>query len=282
MWEIQVRSKSREESDTSSGKAKKEVIDRAKKSPPDVAGGLYRSGSLPRLLLAFKSRLGSRKSSDGHSERRAGDVVQANLVAELDAVRFAAVFAANADLEVAIGTSAPLDADFHQSANAVEVDHLERVLWHEIEFDVVADEAAVVVAAHAETRLRQIIGAEAEELGSAILHNLVGSDAGPGQLDHCADQVAHLDPLLGEDFCRRVVDDLGLGFEFGREPHEWDHNLGLDLDSFLGCIAGRLDDRPSLHFGDLGINDAQPAAAETEHRVEFVESFDSFGYRVNT
>ena len=42
---------------------------------------------------------------------------------------------------------------------------------------VVADEAAVVVAAHAERGLRQVVGAEAEELGR--LGDLVGARRWP-------------------------------------------------------------------------------------------------------
>ena len=87
----------------------------------------------------------------------------------------------------------------------------------------------------------------------------------------------HLDALLGEDLLGRLVDDLGLGLQFGQEADQRDHDLRLDLDAFLLHVAGGLEDGPGLHLGDLGIDDAQPAAAEAEHRVELVQRLDALG-----
>ena len=42
---------------------------------------------------------------------------------------------------------------------------------------------------------------------------------------------------------------------------------------FVSAAASKIG--PGLHFGDLGINDPQAAAAEAQHRVEFVERFDA-------
>ena len=78
-------------------------------------------------------------------------------------------------------------------------------------FQIMADEAAVVVAAHAERGLGQVVGAEAEKL--RLLGDLVGDDTRPRQFDHGADQVAHRHPLLGKDFLGGVVHDLRLSFE---------------------------------------------------------------------
>ena len=52
---------------------------------------------------------------------------------------------------------------------------------------------------------------------------------------------------------------------------------GCDLDPSFLHLAGRLDDRARLHGGDLGIDDAQPAAAEAQHRVELVQVGDLGG-----
>ena len=54
-----------------------------------------------------------------------------------------------------------------------------------------------VVAAEAEGHLRQVVGAEREELG--LLGDLVGRQGGAGDLDHRADQVLDLRPGLLED-----------------------------------------------------------------------------------
>src|SRR5262249_40039182 len=128
-----------------------------------------RLGSWSRKLsdtwLLPQSRLRRRQPGDWHSERRAAHVIQPDLVAEFDAVGVAAVFAADADFEVGVRRAASFDTQFHQAADAVEVDGLKRVARHKVVFQVDADEAAVVVAAHAKSSLRKVVRAKAEELG---------------------------------------------------------------------------------------------------------------------
>ena len=60
-------------------------------APPD---------SVERLFLVADSCLSRRKSCDRYAERRAGDVIEADLVAELDGGRISAVFAADAAVKL--------------------------------------------------------------------------------------------------------------------------------------------------------------------------------------
>ena len=62
----------------------------------------YRAGNLHFL---YRSLRGS-EAGDGHAERAAGDIVQADLMAELDGGGVAAMLAADAELEVRTGLSA--------------------------------------------------------------------------------------------------------------------------------------------------------------------------------
>ncbi len=55
--------------------------------------------------LVFESCLGCREPCRQQTEGRAGDVVEADLVAELDGLWIAAVLAADADLEVGAGVA---------------------------------------------------------------------------------------------------------------------------------------------------------------------------------
>src|SRR4029077_2915792 len=80
-----------------------------------------RGSSLARHVLAERS-LGRREAGDWDAERRAGDVVERELVAEGDRGRVAAVLAADADLELVARLPATLDADAHQLADALAVD----------------------------------------------------------------------------------------------------------------------------------------------------------------
>src|SRR5471032_3009771 len=93
----------------------------------------------PRVLtnaatgfLFCKRRLRRGQPRDRHAEWAATDVIQADLVAELDRVGFAAVLAANANLEVSARLAATFDAELHQAAHAVEVNHLEGVFGDQI------------------------------------------------------------------------------------------------------------------------------------------------------
>src|SRR6185437_5785934 len=113
------------------------------------------------------------ESGDRDAERRARHVVEPDLVAEVHGVGVAAVFAADADLQVGPGLAALFDRDPHQPADAVTVERLERRHTEDAEVHVAAEERALdVVAGKAPAHLGEVVGAEAEELG--LLGDLSG------------------------------------------------------------------------------------------------------------
>ena len=71
------------------------------------------------------------KTRDRHAERRAGDVVQSGIVAELDRARFAAVLAADAALEFGLYTAALEYGLAHELTHAVLIEYLERVVFQD-------------------------------------------------------------------------------------------------------------------------------------------------------
>src|SRR5258708_5748039 len=75
-----------------------------------------------------------------------------------------AVLAADADLELLARAAAALDADPHQLANALAIDRHERIGRQDAARRVGAEEARRIVTADAERRLREVVGAEREEL----------------------------------------------------------------------------------------------------------------------
>ena len=55
--------------------------------------------------------------------------------------------------------------------------------------------------------------------------------------------------------------------ELAARADERDHDLRVGVEPFLHRLGGRLEDRADLHLVDLGVRDAEPAAAVAEHRV---------------
>ena len=77
--------------------------------------------------------------------------------------------------------------------------------------------------------LRQVVGAEREELGD--LGNLVGGHGCAGNLDHRADHVVDLVVALREYLFGRRVDDAFLVAQFLVVAHERNHDLDVHGDA---------------------------------------------------
>jgi hypothetical protein len=74
------------------------------------------------------------------------------------------MLAADAELDVRARRPAPLGRDLDQLADALDVEADERIAREDALVDVGRQEAPGVVAADAEGGLRQVVGAEGEEL----------------------------------------------------------------------------------------------------------------------
>ena len=106
----------------------------------------YRAGNLHFL---YRSLRGS-EAGDGHAERAAGDIVQADLVAELDGHGVAAVLAADAEVDVGVGLAAKLCRHGNELADADLVEAGERITLVDLLVVVRAEELAGVVTREAE------------------------------------------------------------------------------------------------------------------------------------
>ena len=138
--------------------------------------------------------------------------------------------------------------------------------------EVVRQEVAGVVAAQPPGGLGEIVGAEREELGLA--GELVGGERGPGQLDHVPSRngtVIWRSRNTSSATCRTISACFRNSTTLAVQR---DHHLGHDPALPRRHGARRLEDGAHLHRGDLGIDDAEPAAAEAEHRVHLVQPVD--------
>src|SRR5262249_14164507 len=98
----------------------------------------------------LQRRLGRSEARERDAVRRARDVLEAELVAEADRLRLAAVLSADTHLDV-LHAAAALDGDAHELADAALVDRLERVALEHAVLEVAGQELALgVVAREAE------------------------------------------------------------------------------------------------------------------------------------
>src|ERR1035437_2845398 len=225
-------------------------------------------------LVATDGRLRGGQAGDGDAERRAGHVVHAHAVAELHRARLAAVLAADADFQVRVGLAAAIDRHLHQLADTFLVEDGEGIVGEDLAILVVLLELRIVVAREAHGGLGQVVGAEAEELG--FLGDVAGGERGARNFDHGADHVLEFRHAgLAEHFLGNRHHYLLLILEFLDAADQRDHDFGDHLHALLEDLYDRFEDGARLHFGDLGIGDAETAAAVPQHGVELVEFFDA-------
>src|SRR5688500_16387826 len=159
--------------------------------------------AMPRMLAVLlprsrDRRLRRREARDRHPIRRRRHVGETGVVAERDRRWVAAVLAADPDLETRARPAPALDRDPHHGAEAVAVEHLERVRRDDLLLAVCGEEALLRVAPRdPQERLREVVRAEGEELG--FRRDLVGDEARARDLDHRPELVGHLLAALLED-----------------------------------------------------------------------------------
>ena len=117
----------------------------------------------------------SGQSCDGHAEGRAGYIVKAEGMAELNGNEVAAVLTADTTVEFGTGAFTKLNSHLHQAANAVLIQLCEGIVFVDLSVVVSGQELACVVTAEAEGHLNQVVGAEAEEL--SFFCHFVGGEA---------------------------------------------------------------------------------------------------------
>src|ERR1019366_339491 len=188
---------------------------------------------------------------------------------KFDGRRFAAVFATDSDLDGRTRLAAFFDGHLEQLPNAFAIEHRERVLLQNALRKIGRQELVNVVTRETEGGLREIVGAEAEELG--FFGDLIGNQRCSWQLDHGSHQVFDLVLLLGKYLFRHPTHDGGLVRHLVQSAGERDHDLRFHLHAFLGDLDGSLEDGAHLHFRDLRIGNAEPAAAMAKHGIDLMQ-----------
>src|SRR5687768_16634007 len=163
----------------------------------------------------------------------------------------AAMFAADTELEVRIGLSAPFTGYRNKLSHTGPVQHLEGVFIEDATLQIGGQEATLsIVAGEAAGGLGEVVGAEGEE--ACVFRDPAGGSACPRQLYHGADLHRMAAQVLSYN---RLYLFAGL-FELAREAHERDHDLHDRREAFLLHGPCGLGDGLCLHAVDLRPDDA--------------------------
>ena len=132
---------------------------------------------------------------------------------------------ADAHLELGAHAAPQPQRQFHQLADSLLIEHLERVVRQNAGLDVERQEPPGVVAGEPERRLGEVVGPEREEL--RLPGDGVRGEGGAGQLDHRTDETRHRPPFGVEHLLRHPADNLGLTPELLDRRHEGHHHLDV-------------------------------------------------------
>src|SRR3546814_4530412 len=109
-----------------------------------------------------------REARDGHAVGRGADVIEADFFAEMDARRVAAMFAADAELDAVTGRPTTGRGEVDELADPLDVEADEGVGDEDALVDILGQESARVVAADADRRLGQVVGAKADRKSTRL------------------------------------------------------------------------------------------------------------------
>ena len=226
-------------------------------------------------VSAFECGMCCSKACDRHAIRRAACKVEADLVAECDGVRVAAMFTTDTCYEVRASCATACGGDLHEFADAFPVEYGVRIFFEDLFSEVVAEEFTFgIVTAEAEASLRKVVGAEAEEF--CVFGEFIGEECGTRHFDHGTYAVMEFRTRFFHDFCSDAVDARFEECHFFCADGERNFDFRKRRESFFRKASSRLTDGTHLHFVYFGIRDTKTAATMTEHRVCFVEFFDLF------
>ena len=156
-------------------------------------------------VSAFECGMCCSKACDRHAIRRAACKVEADLVAECDGVRVAAMFTADTCYEVRASCTAACGGDLHEFADAFPVEYGERIFFEDLFSEVVTEEFTFgIVTAEAEASLRKVVGAEAEEF--CVFGEFIGEECGTRHFDHGTYAVMEFRTRFFHNFCSDAVD----------------------------------------------------------------------------
>src|SRR5438067_13513692 len=100
----------------------------------------HRAKALSILWLCLENSLCCCEACDRNAKRRATHVVQSNLIAEGYRARFAAMLAADADLEIGLDAATALRSHTNKLPHTFTIKHLKGIVRQYLVLDVIREE----------------------------------------------------------------------------------------------------------------------------------------------
>ena len=180
------------------------------------------------------------------------------------------MLAAYADLQAGVGAAPVPDGDADEPAHPRLVERLERVAPEQALFLVLWEELSLgVLAAKAVRRLREVVGAKAEER-RVRADELAGRKGGPDDLDHGPERDPYHSPF--RPLARGDAVEYAPGErKLGRAADLGDHHLRHGPHAAPAEGLGGVEHGAYLRLVYLGVRDADAHAAVSHHRVDLFE-----------
>ncbi len=176
-------------------------------------------------------------------------------------------------LIVGLAARASRQAMPDQFADTVLIEHGERVVGQHAERPIRREQRGLdVVTAERVRHLRQVVGAEGEEVG--MLGERCRGQRGARRLDHRTDR-DHRRPEFGmADLVEHVAHPAPSRTKFLGVDDERDHDLDHRSLSSGEEVRRRGAEGPDLHLVDAAAHEAEPHPSRADHRVRLVEATD--------
>ena len=155
------------------------------------------------------------------------------------------MLAANPDFQIRLHTASTLRAHADELTDTISIEHLKRIVSHDLSFDVVWEKAARVVATQPKRRLCKVVRAKREKL--RVLRNPIRHQRRARQLDHGPDHVLDRHAMLAHHLSCDLVNQFRLLPQFFTQRHERHHDLEFDFLALALHLARSFEHRATLH-----------------------------------
>ena len=179
---------------------------------------------------------------------------------------------ANSHFEIRLHAAATFRTQPHQLAYTLAIQHLKRIVGHDLALDVIGQEATRVVAAQTKRGLRKIVGPKGKEVG--VGGDVMSHQGRTREFDHCAHAILDRHTMLAHHLACDLIDHFALLMQLFAKRNQRHHDFEFSFHLLALYLTGGFKDCATLHAGDFRKYQTQTTTTEAEHRVSFANTVD--------